>query len=106
MRFDAMVIFAAWFFLAVSVSTLAMAGPPAGVQGATSRDITRSIPTNQPDSGIITVGDPKKAEAIGLPGLKEGDKVKVSRDSNGKWVIKDPATGKKAVLDHQPDLGR
>jgi len=95
---------AAVAFLITANPIPVVAGPPAGVQGAMSRDVTRGLPSNQPTS-TITVGDPQKAEAIGLPGLKKGDKVEVSRDPEGKWIVKDPASGRKVILDNQPDLG-
>jgi hypothetical protein len=52
------------------------------------------------------VGDPQKAVAIGLPGLKEGDKVEVSRGPEGTWIVRDPASGNAATLAQPPDLGR
>ena len=106
MRSAPRAIFAATAFLAISVPISAAAGPPAGVQGAAARDVTRAAPSNQPASSVITVGDPQKAAAIGLPGLKEGDKVEVSRGPDGTWIVRDPASGNAATLAQPPDFGR
>lgn len=105
MKFAAIPYCFAGAVLAMALSAGAVAaGPPAGVQGAMSRDQARGAPPGKPST--LTVGDAQKASAAGLPGLKEGDVLEVSRGPDGKWVVRDPATGNTATLAEPPDFGR
>lgn len=90
-------------FIAFSFGPAFAASPP-GVLGAQSRDAARGIDSAR--ASMVKVGDPAKADAIGLFGLKKGDPVHVSKRSDGKWVARDPASGQSVVLESKPDLGR
>jgi hypothetical protein len=87
-----------------AMSSQAFAASPPGVLGAQSREVSRGVEPAR--TSMVKVGDPKKAEAIGLPGLKKGDPVELTRGADGKWTARDPATGNSVVLDKKPKLGR
>lgn len=87
--------------LALPAAMLQAAAPPSA-QGVAARAMVRGVEQGQ--STFVTINNPAKTEAIGLPGVASGQKVEVSRPSEGKWMVKDPQTNRSVTLDKAPDL--
>lgn len=81
-----------------------LAGPlPGAVQAPAARAMVRG-----PEIGgraMVTVQNPQKAAALGLPGLAAGDAVEVVRTGREAWTVTDPKTGRVVESRREPDLG-
>lgn len=87
-----------------SLVSPAPAGPlPGPVQAPAARAVVRG-----PEIGgraSVVVADPKKAAALGLPGLAAGDRVDVAHPAGDVWTVTDPKTGRVVESRREPDLG-
>lgn len=96
------ITFAVCLFVCLAVCPI-LAAPPATL-GAASRAQVQGVEAGR--AAFVTVGNPAKAEAIGLSGLKAGQKVKVEKTGDGRWQVTDPATERSVTVDQAPDLAQ
>lgn len=97
------VAFAVCLFVCLPGSTLYAAAPPSA-QGAAARAQAQGLEAGR--AAFLTIGNAAKAEAIGLSGMKAGQKVKVEKTGDGRWRVTDPATERSVTVDQAPDLGQ
>lgn len=62
----------------------------AAIMGSQSRATVAAIQAGKP--AVVKVQNPESLKALGLTGLKQGDKVEITPVGDNAWKIKNPKT--------------